>query len=153
MNELSVDIVRATAHELVALRKAVLRPEETDTSWCDYDGDRDPRAIHLRSLCNNVAIGMVTCVPEEISFENGCLGYWRIRGLGVVEAFRRNGIGGRLLADVLKIVQHEEQGKSVWLSGRTIQERFYRSHGFVVLSDVYDVKGTGPHYDFLLQKI
>lgn len=139
-------ITSTDAHSIIALRRTILRPEDGDTSWCDYAGDRELSSLHLRVLLGPRAVGMVSCIAEP-SRNASFRGTWRIRGLGVVKDMRGFGIGSNLLQSLLAEIDVRDRG-SAWLSGRLVRQAFYERNGFRVASNPYEVKGTGLHCDF-----
>lgn len=139
------------AHSIIALRRSILRPNSPDTSWCDYHGDREEDALHLRAVCEGRAVGMITCVRERIE-RNQFEAVWRIRGLGVVEQLRGAGLGRSLLSRLLGELGEQRLVDGVWLSGRSGRQTFYEQFSFIPCSPEYMVAGTGPHYDFVLSR-
>jgi len=137
------------AHSIIALRRSILRPNSPDTSWCDYLGDREEDALHLRAVSDGQAVGMITCVRERIKRKD-VEAAWRVRGLGVVERVRGIGLGRRLLARLLDELGKQRLVEGVWLSGRSSRRKFYEQFSFILCSPEYVVAGTGPHYDFVL---
>ena len=151
MHNLNLSILDASAHEIISLRKAILRPSDPDTSWCSYAYDTDPRAVHLRAVVDGSSVGMITLVPDGKAFPDGYEAMWRIRGLGVREPFRQKQIASDLIRTSLQKIADDPSGRQIWLSGRTTQTNLYQRHGFERVGSEYNIAGTGPHYDFVLR--
>lgn len=65
----------------------------------------------------------------------------------MLEEHRGRGLASRLVRTLLKHVDRRHAAS--WLSGRVAQRRLYERLGFEVVSDTYDIVGTGPHFDFV----
>ena len=70
---------------------------------------------------------------------------FRIRGMAVLPDHRNKGIG----SDIVKGLQEyaKSQGSGIWCNARVRAVPMYERCGFIVISDVYDIEGIGPHYD------
>jgi GNAT superfamily N-acetyltransferase len=135
------------AKELVSLRKTILRPDDIDAQRCHYSGDDDCTSKHLIAFDDSKQVGMATLIRDPKDFDEHGMVSWRIRGVGVLESHRRQGIASALVEALL--VQVDQTNEASWLSGRVSQRSLYERLGFVVVSDVYEIVGTGPHFDFV----
>jgi GNAT superfamily N-acetyltransferase len=140
---------RGPVGSLVALRKAILRPNEDDISWCVYPGDLEREAVHVRGLVGVDAVAIGSIVPDQRTFGD-CTAAWRLRGLGVAPPFQRQGYGEEMLEFLLSIARDHGQ-IPLWGSGRAELEIWYTSIGAEAVSDVFEIDGTGPHLNFLIR--
>jgi GNAT superfamily N-acetyltransferase len=102
-----------------------------------WPGDDDPRAGHYAVLGEDgepLAVGSV--VIEG--------GGWRVRGMATSPAARGRGYGTVVLAALLEHAR-THGGGLVWCNARPRAQSLYERAGFVAVSDVFDVPGTGPH--------
>jgi ribosomal protein S18 acetylase RimI-like enzyme len=72
-------------------------------------------------------------------------GAWRIRGMATAPAARGRGAGSAVLA---ALVAHAgaHGAQRIWCSARTAAQAFYERSGMRVVSDLYEVPESGPHY-------
>ena len=130
--------------DVLPLRQRILRPTQT-LDECRFDGDDDPRAVHLGVGDPLLAIASVVPTPHRSAPGLG----WRIRMVGVVEERRGEGIGQALVeACALRAVAAGAPG--VWLSARLHLRPWYEHLGFEPVGVVYDKPPVGPHIDMRL---
>jgi len=123
------------------LRRAVLRPAWPPGSA--MHGDDDPDALHF-ALYDDGGELLAACVllPRSYPHDTGVQPSWQLRGMATSEARRGEGIGGRLLEDVL--AELTSRGVAVvWCEARTAAVRFYERHGFACAGDVFTNAETG----------
>ncbi len=110
-----------------------------------YPADDLPDTVHLAAMDGAVVVGTATVFPEAQEERPA----WRLRGMAVTEGRRGEGIGSRLLAEVLD--QAQSRGADLlWCNARTVALSFYTGHGFTIVGDEF-LAGSGvPHYRALL---
>jgi len=150
MADLPLSVQVSSLQSIIPLRFAILRPNEADTSSCDYAGDRDPSAVHLRLMRAGSAIGMASILPDFRGFSDRVAAVARVRGLGVLPGHQGTGLGRILLKRTLEIAAEREL-LPLWGSGRSHLGDFYHSVGADTISDPYVISGTGDHLDFYLR--
>jgi ribosomal protein S18 acetylase RimI-like enzyme len=119
-----------------ALRRDVLRPHHT----LEQVAAGEPAtafAVGVFDAGELVATGFV--VPE------GEPGAWRIRGMATAPGARGRGAGSAVLGALLAHAG-ERGAQRIWCSARTPAQAFYERGGMRVVSDLYDVPDSGPHY-------
>ena len=99
-----------------------------------------PRTTFLCAFEEDVLVG---CSTLQVDEREGCK--FRIRGMAVLPDHRNKGIG----SDIVKGLQEyaKSQGSGIWCNARVRAVPMYERCGFVVISDVFDIEGIGPHYD------
>ncbi|MEO1236922.1 MAG: GNAT family N-acetyltransferase [Planctomycetota bacterium] len=134
----AVVVRQVDADWVLPLRCAVLRggrpPEETH-----FDGDRGDQTVHLAASAGDEVVGVVTLMREDRSETPTAA--WRLRGMAVSPSWRGRGVGGRLLAEVRRRWEHD----ALWCHARTPARKFYERHGWVAVSDVFEIEHFGPH--------
>jgi predicted GNAT family N-acyltransferase len=133
VNPVEVGVVRP-------LRHAVLRP---GAPWSDsfYPADDLDDTLHLAVRDGEVVIGVATVFPEAYDGHPA----WRLRGMAVVEGRRGEGVGSRLLAEVLSQVR-SRGADLLWCNARTVALSFYSTHGFTIVGEEFLAAHGVPHY-------
>lgn len=122
------------------LRHALLRPEQPPEDLA-YPGDDAARTLHVGAFTDETLVGIASVFPDAGRDEPDA---WRLRGMATTPSARGQGFGSALVRACLGHVARLG-GTHVWCNARTPAVGFYRSHGFVVRSDVFDLPGIGPH--------
>jgi GNAT superfamily N-acetyltransferase len=132
------------------LRQEVLRPGRAVRD-CIYPGEDDPRAAHVAALRRGqapdadllvLAVGVV--MPEPPSWEPAADDGWRIRGMATGPDVRGQGVGHRVLDQLIDHVA-TAGGGLLWCNARTPALTFYQRAGFRVRGDVFELPEIGPH--------
>ena len=122
------------------LRYEVLRvglPRGTE----HYPGiDEDPRTTFLCAYEEDVLVG---CSTLQVDEKEGCK--FRIRGMAVSAEHRNKGVGTLIVKGLQDYAKKRDSG--IWCNARIRAIPVYERCGFVVISDVYDIEGIGPHRD------
>ena len=122
------------------LRYEVLRvglPRGTE----HYPGiDEDPRTTFLCAYEEDVLVG---CSTLQVDEREGCK--FRIRGMAVSAEHRNKGVGTLIVKGLQNYAK--KRGSGIWCNARIRAIPVYERCGFVVISDVYDIEGIGPHRD------
>ena len=131
----------ADASELVDLRYAVLRagyPRESAT----FAVDDDETTLHAGAFAGDRNVGCATMMREP---REGRPAY-RLRGMAVDPAFHRRGIGRLLLQLLESRVLESGYTTLLWCNARTPAVPFYKSMGWKVVSEEFDIPTAGPHF-------
>ena len=122
------------------LRWKVLRigkPRDT----AHYDGiDTDQRTRFLVAYYENKMVG---CSTLQTDPRDGAM--FRIRGMAVDFDFQNNGIGSKIVEKLQKYAKENNTG--IWCNARIRAVPMYERRGFIIVSDVFEIEGIGPHYD------
>ena len=138
----------AKTQELYQIRWRVLRPLEKSPRNVHYEGDDATGAIHLKAVVDGKIVGCVSALPQPLEVLGGAGKAYRIRALAVLEPFRGKGIGRELMEQIIELAR--SRANTLWLSGRTHHRTWYEKFGFTVIGEKFDIKGTGPHYYFIM---
>jgi len=120
---------------LLAIRFRVFVDEQGVPPAMEED-EHDPAALHLLAL--NETGKAIACARLLIDGENGYIGR-----MAVLPEYRRQGIGTRLLGELLGRAR-EKQLKHVQLHAQCSAEPFYQKQDFLPVGPVFDEAGI-PH--------
>lgn len=130
-------LLPANLDEIVDLRHRVLRaglPRET----ANFEGDGAPTTRHLKAVDAGEIIGCATMVLNEWPGEPA----WRVRAMAVEENWRGSGVGKALLN---AIESAAGETRLLWCNARTPAIDFYRSAGWTIASEPFDIPTAGAH--------
>jgi len=121
---------------LEAVRSAVFIQEQNVPRALEFDG-LDTAALHWLALnAEERPVGTLRLLPTG-----------QIGRMAVLPAYRGQGIASRLLRHA--IAAAEGHGwEEVWLNAQYARRGFYATHGFIVISDVFEDAGM-PHQRML----
>ena len=106
-----------------------------------YEGiDIDPRTRFLVAYHENKMVG---CSTLQTDPRDGAI--YRIRGMAVDFEFQNNGIGSRIVEMLQKYAKENNSG--IWCNARIRAVPMYERRGFVIISEVFEIEGIGPHHD------
>lgn len=132
-----------SASELYALRNLVLRPgKPLHTTF--YDKDHDIDTFHLAISIESKSQCIATFYPEKMEDVYSRKAY-RLRGMATHPNFRRKGLGKDLMQSAFTHLL-QQQADLLWCKARLVAIPFYRSLGFQIIGEQYDIEGIGPHY-------
>lgn len=89
------------------------------------------------------------CVGSALFFQQSYRGdpAWRLRAMAVDDSLQGLGIGRRLLDEGVKAVRAEDPDATrFWCNARDGATEFYRSAGWTIDSERFQMEGVGPHY-------
>jgi len=72
---------------------------------------------------------------------------YRIRGMATLPEFRNLGIGTAMLNEGLLILKGKK-AKRIWCNARETAFAFYEKSDFLMLGEIFDLPGIGPHKVF-----
>jgi GNAT superfamily N-acetyltransferase len=131
------------AAEILDLRHRVLRAGLPPES-ARFTGDESPQAIHLAALDREKIIGCATLHPSDWQGRPA----FQLRGMAVDPAYQRHGIGGQLLAEI----HHRAKYAGIdliWANCRMPAIPFYQKHGWMAVSEEFEIPTAGPHRKML----
>lgn len=138
-----MDVKKVAAKDIRPLRNLVLRPNlPIETTYYDLDDDID--TFHLASIMDNTIISIGTFYPEndiELQTKNG----YRLRGMATHPKFRRKSAATKLMEESFVLLK-EKKCDILWCNARLIAVEFYKSLGFKIIGEIFDIPSIGPHY-------
>ena len=129
--------------ELYTLRNLVLRPgKPLHTTFYDKDFDKD--TFHLAISIESQAMCIATFYPEKMDSVYSRKAY-RLRGMATHPNYRRKGLGKNLMQSAFThLIQ--KQADLLWCKARLVAIPFYRSLGFQIIGEQYEIEEIGSHY-------
>ena len=126
--------------EHLDLRFRVLRENQPRDS-AHYPGiDSDEKTRFLGAFYGAKLIG---CATLQVDSREGCK--YRIRGMAVEPKFRNQGIGTKIVKKLQK--ECGKEGTGIWCNARIKAIKMYERCGFKIISDIFEIKPIGLHYD------
>jgi GNAT superfamily N-acetyltransferase len=136
-----IEIRTCCSEELIDLRHKVLRaglPREEGI----FARDDEATTIHAGAFIDGRNVGCATVMREPWQGKPA----YRLRGMAVDPEYHRRGIGKRLLDLLEAKVREEGFTRQLWCNARTPAVRFYKSMGWRVVSDEFEIPTAGPHF-------
>ena len=143
ITQLQVEINKVDAEKIKPLRHAELRKGH-DFSTTSYLKDYEESTFHMACIVDDKAVTCATFYPEtstKIKSENA----YRLRGMATNSNFQRKGYASYLMAESFKELKTRDCDL-VWCNARLVAVSFYKSVGFKIIGDLFDIAGIGPHY-------
>lgn len=143
----AVVVRRAAAREILALRHAELRPG-LPLATANFNGDDDASTFHFGVF--DAATGEALCCASLMAAAYDGAAAYQLRGMATRRDLVRQGLGAALL-------KHSEQSAAaagialLWCNARIAAAPFYQRHGWVIVSEVFDIPDVGPHYKMTRQ--
>jgi ribosomal protein S18 acetylase RimI-like enzyme len=128
---------------VLAIRNEVLRDNKLTLDECRWPSDLLDGTFHLGYYVNDELACIASFHPQSYGEFNGT-GY-QLRGMATIEKYRGQGIGNQLLNFALTYLRGQK-ANYVWCNARTKALKFYKSLGYEVISDEFEVPVIGPHY-------
>jgi GNAT superfamily N-acetyltransferase len=126
--------------EHLDLRFRVLRENQPPESAHYLGIDTDKNTKFLGVFHNDKLVG---CATLQVDPRNDCK--YRIRGMAVEPEFRNQGVGTKIVKELQKLAINE--GTGMWCNARIKAITLYEKCGFKIISDVFEIKPIGLHYD------
>ena len=142
-------VFRQVAKEAVVdLRHQELR-QGFPRSEAIFDGDELPTTFHFAAYEKNAEHGspletpvcVVTYQKSELQGEPA----YQLRGMATTRLLQGKGIGRLLVARAEEIITKQTGIYLFWCNARTSAIKFYRTMGWLVVSDEFEIPGAGPH--------
>ena len=109
-----------------------------------YDKDHDVSTFHLAISIESKVQCIATFYPEKLEGVYSRKAY-RLRGMATHPNFRRKGLGKDLMQSAFSLLL-QQQSDLLWCKARLVAIPFYRSLGFQIIGEQFDIEGIGPHY-------
>ena len=141
--ELAIEIKNVDADMIKPLRHAELRKGQ-DFSTTSYLRDNEERTFHLAAILDRKIVTCATFYPEKSKKLNAINSY-RLRGMATASIFKRKGYARELI--IAAFLELKAKGADfVWCNARIVALDFYKSIGFKIKGDQFDIETIGPHY-------
>jgi predicted GNAT family N-acyltransferase len=140
---LQVKINKVDAKKIRPLRHAELRKGQ-DFTATSYLKDNEEGTFHMACIIDEKIVTCATFYPEK-SIKIKSEKAYRLRGMATDSNFQRKGYASNLMAESFKELKKRDCDM-VWCNARLVAVDFYKSAGFKITGDLFDIQGIGPHY-------
>ena len=143
ITQLKVNISKVDAKKVRPLRHAELRKGQ-DFSTTSYIEDYEAGTFHMVCIVDEK---IVTCASyyAEKSIKIKSNRAYRLRGMATDSNFQRKGYASDLMAESFKELKKRDCD-IVWCNARLGAVDFYKSVGFKIIGEIFDIAEIGPHY-------
>ena len=141
--QLKVNITKVDAEKVRALRHSELRKGQ-DFSTTSYLKDYKADTFHMACIVDEKIVTCATFYPEKstkIKSDNA----YRLRGMATDSKFQRKGYATDLMSESFKELENRDCDM-VWCNARLVAVDFYKSVGFKITGELFDIAEIGPHY-------
>ena len=141
--QLKINIRKVNAEKIRPLRHSELRKGQ-DFSTTYYLKDYEEDTFHIACIVDEKIVTCATFYPEKstkIKSENA----YRLRGMATDFTFQRKGYASDLMAESFKELKKRDCDM-VWCNARLVAVDFYKSVGFKITGELFDIAEIGPHY-------
>lgn len=139
------DIKKISAEKTHAIRHPMLR-QGRPIEDCVFNGDKDPKTIHLGAFIENKLVGVLSAYQKSTSAFEVKESY-QIRGVAVLTTAHRKGIGRALMANI----EHQLKQRKIdliWLNARITAVDFYTTLAYQQKGKAFEIEDIGTHYCF-----
>ena len=116
--------------QVLSVGRAHIIPTSSDGSGTDHKGPNAPTIPAFGPLATSSAARPA----------------FQIRQMGTLPQHQRKGFAAQVLAELERIMVDDFGSKTGFLQARVNAVPFYKSQGWVVIDEPYDITGIGPHY-------
>jgi len=141
--QLQLEINKVDAEKIRYLRHSELRKGQ-DFSTTSYLNDYEIDTFHMACIVDDKIVTCATFYPEK-SIKIKSKNAYRLRGMATDSRFTRKGYASNLIAESFKELKKRDCDM-VWCNARLVAVDFYKSVGFKIIGDLFDIEGIGPHY-------
>ena len=141
--QLKVNIRKVEAKKVRPLRHSELRKGQ-DFSTTSYLKDYEEDTFHMACIVDDKIVTCATFYPEK-SIKIKSDNTYRLRGMATDSSFQRKGYATGLMNESFKELKNRDCDM-VWCNARLVAVDFYKSVGFKITGDLFDIAGIGPHY-------
>tara|TARA_B100001778_G_scaffold286809_1_gene254302 strand:+ start:233 stop:691 length:459 start_codon:yes stop_codon:yes gene_type:complete len=139
-------IKKINAEKTFQIRHPILR-KGLPLDSCKFENDENENSIHLCAIENNELIAVISALPNICPFFPKKKAF-QIRGLAVIEKFRRRGIASALIKETEITLRNKFSIELIWLNSRTIASKLYLVNNYIPHGDPFEIKISGPHQRF-----
>ena len=141
--QLKVSIRKVDAERIRPLRHSELRKGQ-DFSTTSYLEDYEVDTFHMACIVDEKIVTCASFYPEKsikIISDNA----YRLRGMATASNFQRKGYATDLMSESFKELKNRNCDV-VWCNARLVAVDFYKSAGFNIIGEIFDIEAIGPHY-------
>jgi len=137
------ELTKEELYNLLQLRSEVFVVEQ-DCIYQDIDG-KDQKALHVLGYKNNQIIAYTRLFDSGDYFDTPSIGR-----VVVKQAERKFKFGHELMKVSINAIKDNYQDKVITISAQLYLQKFYESHGFIVVGEQY-LEDDIPHIRMILE--
>ena len=141
--QLKVNIRKVEAKKVRPLRHSELRKGQ-DFSTTSYIEDYEAGTFHMACIVDEKIVTCASYYPEK-SIKIKSNRAYRLRGMATDSNFQRKGHASDLMEESFKELKKRDCDM-VWCNARLGAVDFYKSVGFKIIGELFDIEAIGPHY-------
>ena len=141
--QLQVEINKVEAEKIRPLRHSELRKGQ-DYSTTSYLKDYEEGTFHMACISDYKIVTCATFYAQK-SMKIKSNNAYRLRGMATDSQFQRKGYARNLMLESFKELKKRDCDM-VWCNARLVAVNFYKSVGFKIIGDLFDIEAIGPHY-------
>lgn len=143
ITQLQVEINKVDAEKIRPLRHSELRKGQ-DFSTTSYLKDYEEGTFHIACTVDDKIITCATFYAEK-SMKIKSNKAYRLRGMATDSQFQRKGYARNLMLESFKELKKRDCD-ILWCNARLLAVNFYKSVGFKIIGELFDIEAIGPHY-------
>ena len=143
ITQLQVEINKVDAEKIRPLRHSELRKGQ-DYSTTSYLKDYEDGTFHMACIVEDKIVTCATFYAEK-SMKVKSNNAYRLRGMATDSQFQRKGYASDLMEESFKELKKRDCDM-LWCNARLGAVNFYKSVGFKIIGELFDIKAIGPHY-------
>ena len=141
--QLKVNIRKVEAKKVRPLRHSELRKGQ-DFSTTSYIEDYEAGTFHMACIVGEKIVTCASYYPEK-SIKIKSNRAYRLRGMATDSRFQRKGYASDLMEESFKELKKRDCDM-LWCNARLVAVSFYKSVGFKIIGELFDIEAIGPHY-------
>ena len=141
--QLQVEINKVGAEKIRPLRHSELRKGQ-GFSTTSYLKDYEEGTFHMACIVDDEIVTCATFYAEK-SMKVQSNNAYRLRGMATDSNFQRQGYARSLMIESFKEL-NKSDCDMVWCNARLGAVNFYKSVGFKIIGELFDIEAIGPHY-------
>ena len=141
--QLQVEINKVDAEKIRPLRHSELRKGQ-DFSTTSYLKGYEEGTFHMACTVDDKIITCATFYAQT-SMKIKSNKAYRLRGMATDSNFQRKGYASDLMQESFKELKKRDCDM-VWCNARLGAVDFYKSVGFKIIGEIFDIAEIGPHY-------
>ena len=142
-SQLEVEINKVASEKIRPLRHVELR-KGRPFSTTSYLKDYEEETFHMACIVDDKIVTCATFYPERsinIKSDNA----YRLRGMATDFNFQRKGYASNLMVSAFEELTKRDCDM-VWCNARLVAVDFYKSIGFKISGNLFNIEGIGAHY-------
>jgi ribosomal protein S18 acetylase RimI-like enzyme len=141
--QLQVEINKVEAEKIRPLRHSELRKGQ-DYSTTSYLKDYEEGTFHMACIADYKIVTCATFYAQK-SMKIKSNNAYRLRGMATDSQLQRKGYARNLMLESFKELKKRDCDM-VWCNARLVAVNFYKSVGFKIIGELFDIEAIGPHY-------